>query len=107
MDEKDLDSFREYVFVLAFALWGGMANYVSYVRRKRRHPSIFEFLGNLIVSGFSGTLVYTLAEHQGLSKWLIIFTAGMGGYLGAETVVIVEKWIKNKLFPNNHDSNDG
>lgn len=106
MDEKDLDSFKEYVFVLAFALWGGMANYVSYVRRKRSHPTLFEFLGNLVVSGFSGTLVYTLAEHQALSKWLIIFSAGMGGYLGAETVVLIEQWIRKKLFAESLDGKD-
>lgn len=98
MDEKDIGTLKEYILILAFALWGGMANYVSYIRRKRTHPSTFEFLGNLVVSGFSGTLVFTLAEHQQLSEWLIRFSAGVGGYLGAETVVLVEKWVKNRLF---------
>ena len=84
-------------FFLAFALWGGIANYVGTVRKGHRTFSALELIGELVVSGFSGTLVYALCEHYEMSEWLTIAMVGMGGHLGSRTVFILEKHIKARL----------
>ena len=82
---------------LIFALWGGLANYLGTVRRGHRVFSFLELIGELVVSGFSGTLVYAICQEYGISEWLSVALVGMGGHLGSRTVFIIERQIRRRL----------
>lgn len=88
---------RDSWLFIVFALWGGVANYVSTVRRGHRTFSLIELIGELVVSGFSGTLVYALCVAYDITEWLAIALVGVGGHFGSRTVFLVEKYIKARF----------
>jgi len=82
---------------LIFAMWGGAAHYISGLRAGNRPFSIFELLGDLVISGFSGMLAYALCAHLALGDWLTAAAVGVSGHLGSRSVFIIEQYLKRRL----------
>lgn len=83
---------------LALAMWGGVANYAARVKaRTVAGWSIFELAGDMVISGFVGTLAYVACKEFGVSEFVTAATVGVAGHLGSRTVFIVERIIRAKF----------
>lgn len=83
-------------FVL-FAIIGGLANYAGRVRSGGRRWSLHEVAGDMLISGFVGTLALLLCRESGVSEYYTGATVGMAGHLGSRAVFIAERVIRARL----------
>jgi hypothetical protein len=79
-------------------MWGGLANYLATIKRGHRVFSVIELVGELVIAGFSGSLVFALCEHYEVSQWMSVALVGMGGHLGSRTVFLLERQIRSKIL---------
>jgi hypothetical protein len=78
------------------AVIGGFARHLSlYIRGDKAVFRVSMFLANGFVSGFSG---YMFAQVMlNLHPEWVLVAAGIGGYLGAETLEIIINFFKRKF----------
>jgi hypothetical protein len=83
---------------LALAMWGGVANYAARVKGGTAHAwSIFELAGEMVISGFVGTLAYVACKEFAVTEWITAATVGMAGHLGSRSVFILERILRAKF----------
>ena len=83
---------------LALAMWGGVANYAARVKAGTVAGwSIFELAGDMVISGFVGTLAYVTCKEFGVTEGITAATVGVAGHLGSRTVFIVERVLRAKF----------
>lgn len=86
------------VLMLVLALWGGLANYVYRIKAGAvQRFSFIELLGEWVISGFSGVMVYLLASHYHVEPLLTAAMVGVAGHAGARTTFYVERMFSRKL----------
>lgn len=83
-------------FVL-FAVIGGLANYAGRVKDGARGWSLHELAGDMLISGFVGTLALLLCRESGVSDYITGATVGMAGHLGSRAVFIAEKVLRARF----------
>lgn len=103
---QPLQAVRDAWIFLLFACWGGLANYVATIRKGQRRFSISELLGELVIAGFSGSLVYSLCRAYHLDDFFTVALTGIGGHFGSRTVFLLERYIADRYLnvgKNNQD----
>ncbi len=96
-----LDFVRETWHFFALATWGGIANYTARVKSGSiHHFSVFELAGDIVISGFVGTLAYVACREFGMTEWITAATVGIAGHLGSRTVFIIERFVRAKFRQN-------
>lgn len=85
------------VIATIFAIVGGLAKYLhNYIQGK---PFVFAVLfANLIVSGFSGFMFAQFAQVVGASEKVQFISAGIGGFMGAAAIDLIQTWLLDKFF---------
>lgn len=84
-------SLREYGFMLAVALLGGLANWWGKVRRGELIIwNISALVGELCISAFAGLMAFYGCEYFGFSPWLTAAIVGMAGHAGARGIAWAE-----------------
>lgn len=96
---EELAKWRDSWVFIIFAFWGGLCHYIGGVRRGQRKWSLFEVLGDLVVSGFTGSLGFAGAVYLDLNFAATILVVGMSGHMGARSVFLLERYLLDRLLP--------
>jgi hypothetical protein len=85
----------EVLYVIIAAIGGG-ARYLSlYINGERFRLSML--CANLLLSGFSGFMFSLFGGSLGLESDIIYVMAGIGGFMGTETVKFIASKLKKDL----------
>lgn len=94
----DRDSLITFVMLMVLAMWGGLANYIYRIKSGAVQMfSFIELLGEWVISGFSGVMVYLLATHYNVEPLLVAAMVGIAGHAGARTIFFIERMSARKL----------
>lgn len=97
MKSPETYSLVTWAWVLVFSLWGGLADYLNTIARKRRF-SWLELLAKMVVSGFSGVLTFLICEASELNQMYTAAFVGMSGYLGTATIYLLMDLFARKVL---------
>lgn len=90
-----------YLWLLLLAAWGGTASYLGRVRKLGLTFSFAEWLGELVISGFSGIVTAYLCMWAGFPPLLTFALAGVAGHMGGRAITLIETgvthWIKSRF----------
>ncbi len=87
-----------YLMVLALAMGGGIANYISKVRAGRAGRFNFtELIGDMFISGFVGLLTFWLCQESNFSEFMTAILVGISGHMGARLIGKMEQFLGKKL----------
>jgi hypothetical protein len=86
----------EMAIVLVIAIWGGIAGYLNRVINDRRKFSFFAFASQGFIGGFTGMVAFLIADYLDLSGFVLGGIAGVGGWLGAETMTLLKSFLRIK-----------
>lgn len=93
-----------YAWVVGLSVWGGVAGFVSKVRRgKTRAFNVTEFIGEIVVSGLVGVCTFFLCEWAGLSQLFTAAAVGVTGHMGSRGIMLLERVITNRIPGVKHD----
>lgn len=94
----DKETLMAFVLMLVLAMWGGLANYVYRIKTGAVQMfSFIELLGEWVISGFSGVMVYLIATHYHVEPLLVAAMVGIAGHAGARTIFFIERIGARKL----------
>lgn len=98
-------SLREYGFMLAIAIIGGMASWWGKVSRGEMLVwNITALVGELVISAFSGLMAFYGCEYLNLNPLLTALVVGMSGHAGAKGIAWLEslgqKMVEKRLGIN-------
>ena len=82
------------VIAVTFAATGGV---VREILAERQHTA-WRFLAGMIVSAFTGTVVYFLCKHFSFDEDLTAAATGIGGYIGTPMLDAIAKLIRGKIM---------
>ena len=98
--QKSVASFGifTYLLVMALAMGGGIANYISKVRAGRAGRFNFtELIGDMVISGFVGRLTFWLCPESNFSEFVTAILVGISGHMGARLIGKMEQFLGKKL----------
>lgn len=94
----DRDSLVAFALMMVLAMWGGLANYIYRIKSGAvKMFSFIELLGEWVISGFSGVLVYLVATHYGVDPLLVAVMVAIAGHAGARATFLIEQFFARKL----------
>jgi hypothetical protein len=80
-------------FACLLAVWGGVASFIRKVREGMR-PSLSELIGEIVVSGFCGTLTFLLCQAYAVNPYLAGAIAGISGHMGSRAIALGEQYFE-------------
>jgi hypothetical protein len=81
-----------HIWMLAISLLGGVASFARKVKAGvARWLNISEFIGELLISAFSGLLTYWICRRGNLDQYLTAAAVGMSGHMGARALLLIEQ----------------
>lgn len=92
----------DYIWFCLLAVWGGTVNYISNMRRQKKTFSITELFGDWAISSFSGIMAAYVCKELGVSPFVQYATAGLVGHQGARTIALMERWMRDRFFPQQY-----
>lgn len=99
-------SWLTYLWVLGLSMWGGVAGFMSKVKRGRAHPfNLMEFVGEIVVSGLVGVCTFFLCEWADLDQLFTAAAVGITGHMGSRGIMLLERVITNRIPGVKHDDN--
>jgi hypothetical protein len=88
---------KTYVFMLGFAIFGGLVSFYSKVRRGEVEAlSLMQLVGEIATSAFAGLLVFYLCEYLQIDQMLTAPLVGISGHMGAKVITIIEDVAKRR-----------
>ncbi|MGM0614778.1 MAG: phage holin family protein [Pseudomonadota bacterium] len=94
---KALADYVGYLWMLALALWGGTVSYVTRIKAEGRNFKVLELLAQWLTSGFVGLLAGYISLTAADSLLLAFVFSGVAGHMGAAALVLLERWVKDRL----------
>ena len=82
-----------WAWLLAIALWGGTANYITRIKKTGARFSIIELIGEWSVSGFAGLITALVGAEAGWSFYFTAAAAGVSGHMGGRAIGLLENWL--------------
>ena len=85
-----------YGLVMLISFWGGLVNFLNRIK-KNKSPTIdkvellVDLFMDLVISGFSGLLVFWVCTWKGLDPLLASVITGVAGHLGTRTIFLFEE----------------
>lgn len=89
-----------YLWLIALAMWGGTASYVSRIKRDKVPFSIVELIGEWAISGFAGVITSYVCYSLGWDFYLTAAATGVAGHMGGRAIYIAESLFAKKLGVN-------
>lgn len=85
-----------YALVLLISFWGGLVNFLHRLKKFKNlslnnRKLAIDLAIDLIISGFSGLLVFWLCTWKGLDPLISSVITGVSGHLGTRTIFLLEK----------------
>lgn len=92
------EGFKDLIPVLLVACLGGLVSFISKVRSGDARPFNFtELIGELLISGFAGTMAFWLCHGFDINPYVTAFLVGISGHMGGRGIFMFEKWAEEKL----------
>lgn len=106
MPEKNLDQLIwlpewaryaiAYTWVAVLAWFGGIVNYIRKLQTGEVDRfNITEFIGDMIISAFSGVIAFFICQVAGYNDWLTAAIVGISGHMGSRAIFWLEKALRN------------
>lgn len=102
-DSKDPLSYplKQYGFILATALFGGLVSWYAKVKRGETQPwNITQLVGELTTSAFSGLLAFWLCELSNAPQLLTASLVGIAGHMGTRAITAFEVFVQHRWAPS-------
>lgn len=87
------DSGLGYLWLVALALWGGTASYLSRIKRDKIPFSMIELMGEWAISGFAGIITAYVCHSLGWDFYLTAACTGVAGHMGGRAIYLLERWV--------------
>lgn len=88
---------KQYGFMLAIALLGGLVSWVAKVRRGEASPwNIMQLTGELATSAFAGLICFWLCQWGNVPGPLMACLVGVAGHMGTRAIVLFEQWAEKR-----------
>lgn len=85
-------SVRQYGFMLAVAVLGGLVSWWAKVRRGEAAAwNVMQLIGELCTSAFAGLLAFWLCEWSGAPPLLTAAMVGISGHMGTRAIAALEE----------------
>lgn len=85
------------MMVVIMALWGGLVNYLTRIRKGAIEFSLLELAIEFIISGFAGLVIGMIALALNVSPLFSLALGGIAGHAGARTMYFVNKYFEKKF----------
>lgn len=97
---------KYYAMIVGIALFGGLAGWWGKVR-SGQYPitSVSTLVGEMVISAFSGLMMFYFCEWQNLHPLLTVGLTGISGHMGTRGIMLLENWASTRYpFPTRkHD----
>lgn len=97
--QKLLESSLAWIWLVALAVWGGTANYLSRIKRHQLGFSLIELIGEWAISGFAGVVTALVCTHLEWPFYLVAAAAGISGHMGGRAIGMMEQAVQSKFPP--------
>jgi len=89
---------RQYGFVLAVAILGGVVSFYGKVVSGKLPPwSLLHLVGEMATSGFAGLLAFWLCSFANTPEMLTAAMSGIAGYMGTRAINAIEDWAQRRV----------
>lgn len=89
---------KQYLFILALSLLGGLAGWYNKVRKGQlAATNLMALIGELCTSALSGLLAFYLCEYMNLAPVLTAAAVGVAGHMGTRGINWIEDHLKRKV----------
>ncbi len=89
---------KQWAFVLALALFGGLASWWGKVRAGRvAYYNISALIGELTISAFAGVIAFFGCEYLNLGPFLTPAIVGIAGHMGGRAIALLERAGERRL----------
>lgn len=98
-DPKDPFSYplKQYGFILATALLGGVVSWYAKVRKGEAQPwNLTQLIGELATSAFAGLLAFWLCELSNAPQLLTASLVGIAGHMGTRAISAFEAFAQQR-----------
>ncbi len=98
MDQDPLNvPLKQYGFMLAVALLGGLVSWVAKVRKGEVSAwNVMQFVGELATSAFAGLIAFWLCSWANCPPPLMACLVGVAGHMGTRAIVVFEEWAQKR-----------
>lgn len=86
-----------YIWLVALAIWGGTANYISRLRTSKAAFSVAELVGEWTISGFAGIITAFICVSLGWDWYITAATTGIAGHMGGRAIGLAEHFLTQRL----------
>lgn len=91
-------SLRDYGFILAIAILGGLVSWFAKVRRKEVPAwGVHQLIGELATSAFAGLLAFWICEWANFPQLLTLSLVGISGHMGTLAIQNFERFAARKF----------
>ncbi len=88
---------KQYGFILAIALFGGLVSWYAKVRNGQAQAwNIMQLTGELCTSAFAGLLAFWLCQYWGMPGPLEAALVGVAGHMGTRAITAFEDFAQRK-----------
>lgn len=89
---------REYGFMLAVALLGGLVSWIAKVRSGQASAyNVMQLIGELATSAFAGLLAFWICSWANTPGPLMAALVGVAGHMGTRAIGIFETWAEKRF----------
>lgn len=94
----DLDAVLSWILLIGLSLWGGFASFVRKMKDGHvRAWNFTEFVGELVVAGFTGIIIANLCDAMGLPAPMKYALVGIGSHMGSRALFKLETVLNTKF----------
>lgn len=91
-------SLKDYGFILAISLLGGVVSWYAKVRRgEAKGWQVSGFIGEMATSAFAGLIAFWLCEWANFPQLLTAALVGISGHMGTSAIQHFERFAEKKL----------
>jgi len=88
---------KQYIFILAISLLGGLVGWYGKVRRGQlQAANLMALIGELCTSALSGLLAFYLCEYLNFVPVLTAAIVGVAGHMGTRAITWAEETLKRR-----------
>lgn len=98
-DRDPLDyPLRQYAFLLAIALLGGLVSFYNRVRSGAVQAwNVMHLVGELATSGFAGLMAFWMCAWAGTPQLVTAALVGVAGHMGTRAIAVFEQWAARRF----------
>lgn len=94
----DLDALLSWALLIGLSLWGGFASFVRKMKDGHARAWNFtEFVGELVISGFTGIITANLCDYIGAPAPLKYALVGIASHMGSRALFRLEAVLNTKF----------